>query len=185
MACRKLSTRSRRAPPSLPHCRTKERNAQLQSWWKDAIQHWSVDNGELVNDGHGAYLTTDREYGDIELLLEYKTVPLADSGIYLRGTPQVQIWGHHRSGRQVGPQRRQRLRRTVQQCQRVPRAATARQCRRAIRPVESLSHRAGRGPNQRLAQRPARCRSCVDGELLESRPPLAGEGPDSVADARW
>jgi Domain of Unknown Function (DUF1080) len=26
------------------------------------------------------------------LLVDYKTVPLADSGIYLRGCPQVQIW---------------------------------------------------------------------------------------------
>ena len=25
-------------------------------------------------------------------MLEYKTVPKADSGVYLRGTPQVQIW---------------------------------------------------------------------------------------------
>jgi hypothetical protein len=45
-----------------------------------------------VNDGDGPYLTTDKEYGDIELLIDYKTVPKADSGIYLRGTPQVQIW---------------------------------------------------------------------------------------------
>ncbi len=58
----------------------------------DALQHWRVENGELVNDGHGAFLTTEEEFGDIELIVEYKTVPLADSGIYLRGTPQVQIW---------------------------------------------------------------------------------------------
>src|SRR6185369_3843873 len=51
-----------------------------------------------VNDGHGAYLTTDREYGDIELLIDYKTVALADSGIYLRGTPQVQIWDFTKEG---------------------------------------------------------------------------------------
>jgi hypothetical protein len=69
-----------------------KRTKQLQQWWAEAVKHWSVENGELVNDGHGAYLTTDREYGDIELLLEYKTVAKADSGIYLRGTPQVQIW---------------------------------------------------------------------------------------------
>ena len=75
-----------------------ERNAKLQEQWKDAVKHWSVDNGELVNDGHGAYLTTDREFGDIELLIEYKTVPLADSGIYLRGTPQVQIWDTTEAG---------------------------------------------------------------------------------------
>ena len=46
----------------------------------------------LVNDGHGLFLTTDKYYGDFELRLEYKTVPGADSGIYLRGIPQVQIW---------------------------------------------------------------------------------------------
>jgi len=55
-------------------------------------QHWTVENGELVNDGHGLYLTTDKNYGDFELLIDYKTVPKADSGIYLRGLPQVQIW---------------------------------------------------------------------------------------------
>jgi hypothetical protein len=54
--------------------------------------HWSVDQGELVNDGHGPYANTDQDFGDIEFLLEYKTVAKADSGIYLRGTPQVQIW---------------------------------------------------------------------------------------------
>ena len=51
-----------------------------------------VDDGVLINDGHGVYLTTNDELGDIELLIEYKTVAKADSGIYLRGTPQVQIW---------------------------------------------------------------------------------------------
>ncbi|MEX0820448.1 MAG: DUF1080 domain-containing protein, partial [Pirellulaceae bacterium] len=60
--------------------------------------HWSVDNGELVNDGHGPYATTDEEFGDIEFTLEYKTVAKADSGIYLRGTPQVQIWDYTEEG---------------------------------------------------------------------------------------
>jgi hypothetical protein len=61
----------------------------------DAIrQHWRVENGELVNDGKGLYLTTDKNYGDFELLVDYRTVPLADSGIYLRGCPQVQIWDY-------------------------------------------------------------------------------------------
>ncbi len=58
----------------------------------DIRQHWSVQGNDLVNDGKGLYLTTDKNYGDFELLLDYKTVPLADSGIYLRGCPQVQIW---------------------------------------------------------------------------------------------
>jgi hypothetical protein len=58
----------------------------------DIQQHWRVEDGELVNDGHGKFLTSEQHYGDFELLVDYKTVPLADSGIYLRGCPQVQIW---------------------------------------------------------------------------------------------
>lgn len=54
--------------------------------------HWKVENGELVNDGRGLYLTTEKDYGDFELWVEYKALPDGDSGIYLRGIPQVQIW---------------------------------------------------------------------------------------------
>jgi hypothetical protein len=61
-------------------------------------KHWRVENGELVNDGKGPYATTDKDYGDFELWIEYKTVPMADSGIYLRGTPQVQIWDTRKEG---------------------------------------------------------------------------------------
>lgn len=60
--------------------------------------HWRVENGELVNDGEGAYLTTDRWFGDAEFTLDYKTVAKADSGIYLRGCPQVQIWDTTEAG---------------------------------------------------------------------------------------
>jgi hypothetical protein len=58
----------------------------------DIRRHWTVQQGELVIDGQGLFLTTDKNYGDFELLVDYQTVPLADSGIYLRGCPQVQIW---------------------------------------------------------------------------------------------
>src|SRR5260221_8630627 len=60
--------------------------------------HWRVENGELVNDGEGAYATTEKDYGDIDLLVDYKTVAKADSGIYLRGSPQVQIWDFTKEG---------------------------------------------------------------------------------------
>ncbi|MFM7168883.1 MAG: DUF1080 domain-containing protein [Planctomycetaceae bacterium] len=68
------------------------RKKQIDEWTADAKQHWSVENGDLVNDGHGAYLVTDKDYTDYELLIDYRTVPKADSGIYLKANPQVQIW---------------------------------------------------------------------------------------------
>ncbi len=85
-------------PRKLAAMGEEERANQIASWTDDAKQHWSVDGYELVNDGHGAYLTTDKDYGDIELLIDYKTVPKADSGIYLRATPQVQIWDSTEEG---------------------------------------------------------------------------------------
>ena len=75
-----------------PEMPADERQAKLDEWMADAKQHWTVEGHELVNDGHGAFLVTNRDYTDFELMLEYKTVPTADSGIYLKGTPQVQIW---------------------------------------------------------------------------------------------
>ena len=71
-----------------------KRAEQDAKWTADMKSHWHVEGDELVNDGHGKYATTQKDYGDFELLVEYKTVPLADSGIYLRGVPQVQIWDH-------------------------------------------------------------------------------------------
>jgi hypothetical protein len=75
-----------------------ERKQRIDAWTAEAKKHWTVEKGELVNDGRGPYLTTDRDYGDIELLIDYRTVPRADSGIYLRATPQVQIWDTTREG---------------------------------------------------------------------------------------
>jgi hypothetical protein len=58
----------------------------------DMRKHWRIEDGVIVNDGQGAYLTSDKDYGDIELLVDFKIGPKGDSGVYLRGTPQVQIW---------------------------------------------------------------------------------------------
>ncbi len=60
--------------------------------------HWKVENGDLVNDGKGLYATTEKDYGDFELLVDYKMQPKGDSGIYLRGVPQVQIWDYTKEG---------------------------------------------------------------------------------------
>ena len=85
-------------PYELAAMTPEKRDAFLAKQTADAKKHWSVDKGDLVNDGHGAYLTTDKDFGDIELLIDYKTVPKADSGIYLKATPQVQIWDYTKEG---------------------------------------------------------------------------------------
>ncbi|MBM3979541.1 MAG: DUF1080 domain-containing protein [Planctomycetes bacterium] len=97
------------APADLVKFAPEVRTKKVEEWTADAKKHWSVQNGELVNDGNGAYLATDKEYGDIELLIEYKTVAKADSGIYLRNTPQVQIWDSNQKFDEKNPTRRPHL----------------------------------------------------------------------------
>jgi hypothetical protein len=55
--------------------------------------NWKVENGTLLYQGD-AYdnLCTVRDYANFELVADWKIAPLADSGFYLRGSPQVQIW---------------------------------------------------------------------------------------------
>jgi Domain of Unknown Function (DUF1080) len=72
--------------------------AAIESFQKAFLAHWRSDQGDLVNDGEGPYATTKEEFGDIELHIDYKTVAKADSGIYLRGAPQVQIWDYTKEG---------------------------------------------------------------------------------------
>ena len=64
---------------------------------EDLKAHWKVEDGQLVNDGKGVYMTTDEDFGDVELFVDYKLLPKGDSGVYLRGTPQVQIWDFNES----------------------------------------------------------------------------------------
>jgi len=54
--------------------------------------HWKVVDGALEFDGKGKSLCTDKDYGDFELYVDWKILEGGDSGIYLRGSPQVQIW---------------------------------------------------------------------------------------------
>jgi hypothetical protein len=80
------------SPVDVAKASEEDRKKLVAGFTEDAKKHWTVENGELVNDGKGAYLATEKELGDYELHIEYKTVPKADSGIYLKGQPQVQIW---------------------------------------------------------------------------------------------
>ncbi len=58
----------------------------------DMRAHWRVEDGTLVFDGRGHSLCTAKKYGDIEMYVDWKIGRGGDSGIYLRGAPQVQIW---------------------------------------------------------------------------------------------
>jgi len=83
-------------PRELKALSSEERTEKQAKDNKDLAKHWRVEDGEIVSDGHGVYLTTDKDYGDFELLVDWKIVhPGGDSGIYLRGCPQVQIWDPH------------------------------------------------------------------------------------------
>lgn len=79
-----------------PKTRAKMSPEQLAAEQKKANErmrtHWEVVDGVLVFDGKGQNLCTEKDYEDFELFVDWKIEPRGDSGIYLRGTPQVQIW---------------------------------------------------------------------------------------------
>lgn len=66
--------------------------------------NWSVRDGMIVFNGSGDNLCTVKEYGDFEMLVDWRITKDGDSGIYLRGSPQIQIWDPARTdvGAQVG-----------------------------------------------------------------------------------
>ena len=59
---------------------------------KEMRKHWKAVDGMLVYDGKNNNLCTAKDYGDFEMYVDWKIGPGGDSGIYLRGSPQVQIW---------------------------------------------------------------------------------------------
>jgi hypothetical protein len=66
--------------------------AQIKAANEKYLPHWTVKDGVINYDGKGQSLQTVKDYGDFELLVDWKIPPKGDSGIYLRGNPQVQIW---------------------------------------------------------------------------------------------
>jgi hypothetical protein len=72
-----------------------ERAKKQAEWNAERDKHWKVDTakGEIVSDGQSPQLATVKNYGDFELYVDWLMVNHnGDSGIYLRGTPQVQVW---------------------------------------------------------------------------------------------
>lgn len=72
---------------------TPEQLAEEQKKADDSMRaHWKAEDGVLVFDGKGRSLCTQNDYANFELLVDWKIHERGDSGVYLRGTPQVQIW---------------------------------------------------------------------------------------------
>lgn len=80
-----------RAEAALPPAELTSRQAE---WNRQRELHWRVEaaKGEIVADGQRIHLATMKDYGDFELYVDWLVSRNADSGIYLRGYPQVQIW---------------------------------------------------------------------------------------------
>ena len=89
-------TRSKMKPPELA-------KKQLEANKKVPL-NWSVRDGLIWFSGNGDNLCSVKEYGDFEMYADWKISKFGDSGIYLRGSPQVQIWDTSRvdAGAQVG-----------------------------------------------------------------------------------
>jgi len=91
-----------------PITRAKMSRSKLAQQQKEANKkmrdNWSVQDGNIVFSGTGANLCSDKEYADFELIADWRITKHGDSGIYLRGTPQVQVWDTSRVdvGAQVG-----------------------------------------------------------------------------------
>lgn len=71
---------------------------------KKLALNWSVKDECIIFSGEGDNLCSVKEYGNFELLVDWKISKGGDSGIYLRGSPQVQIWDIQRtdSGVEIG-----------------------------------------------------------------------------------
>ena len=71
---------------------------------KKMLENWSVKDGMIVFSGKGHNLVSTKKYKDFEMIVDWLITKEGDSGIYLRGTPQVQIWDMSRVdvGAQVG-----------------------------------------------------------------------------------
>lgn len=67
-------------------------SAAIEKATEEALKHWTVKDGVITYDGKNDNLCTPKDYKDFELLVDWKIGAHGDSGLYLRGSPQVQIW---------------------------------------------------------------------------------------------
>jgi hypothetical protein len=83
-----------------------EKAAKQKESNTEYLKHWSVVDGILVFDGvqadkltphvekGGQNLQTVKEFGDVELYVDWCIEQGADSGVYLKNAPQIQIWSN-------------------------------------------------------------------------------------------
>src|SRR5574344_7966 len=85
--------------PKTRQAATPETRAEMQKLADQGRdEHWHVRNGNLFFDGYaGGYsLATKVDYEDFEMWADWRILSITgDSGLYLRGSPQVQIWDAH------------------------------------------------------------------------------------------
>jgi hypothetical protein len=77
---------------------TPEKRAEIQAAADEEMRaSWFVrDGGALYFNGKGYSLATAKDYGDFEMFCDWRLLTVrGDSGLYLRGSPQVQIWDAH------------------------------------------------------------------------------------------
>ena len=89
-------------PADLQKLSPAERAAKQKESNDVYLKHWSVVDGILIFDGVGANketgekggqnLQTVKEYGDVELYVDWCVQQGTDSGVYLKNAPQIQMW---------------------------------------------------------------------------------------------
>ena len=84
---------NRRPPASWSEPQPLFDGKDLDGWTPDdpARNHWTVENGELVNESPGANIATTRKFDDFKLHIEYNCPEDGNSGVYLRGRYEVQV----------------------------------------------------------------------------------------------
>lgn len=84
--------------PLVRQAATPEKRAEMQALADEEMRaSWHVrDGGALYFDGKGYSLATAKDYADFEMWVDWRLLTVrGDSGLYLRGSPQVQIWDAH------------------------------------------------------------------------------------------
>jgi len=70
----------------------------LTGWKADPEGHWKADGGVMVYVGKARNLATEKSFGDFVLLIDWKIEKKGNSGVFLRGEPQVEIWDEQKIG---------------------------------------------------------------------------------------